>query len=162
MDSYYEKNRMAILEKEAMKRLPSDPTHGSVYRLYISGNCFNEYDRSQVKSYVGSTKMDPKLRYKLHCSAFKRYTCGNGAYCSAFIIFADGEPTFEVLETVPLEDLDLRERYWSEQFNVVNKNKIGVRVKNNLHAYVREWLDKKNPEQVAMREFKRMARISCN
>lgn len=153
MDSYYEKNRMAILEKEAMKRLPSDPTHGSVYRLYISGG---------VKSYVGSTKMDPKLRYKLHCSAFKRYTCGNGSYCSAFKIFADGDPTFEVLETVPLEDLDLREKYWAEQFNVVNKNKIGVRVKTHLYTYVREWLDTKNPEQVARREFKRMARISCN
>jgi len=153
MSNYYEKNRETILQKLAMKRLPHENanTHGSVYRLFIDDH-----------SYVGSTKMDPNLRYKLHLSAFKRYTCGNGAYCSAFRVFEHGDPTFEVLETVPIEELDLREKYWSQQFQVVNKNRIGLRVKNDTTAYYRQWLDDRNPEKVQRREFKRMAKISCN
>ena len=145
--TYYEKHKIEILAKLAIKRV-SDTTQGSVYRLHIDGN-----------NYIGSTKMIPELRYKLHLSAFKRYTLGLGTYCSAFEVFNNGDPMFEVLETVPVAELDLREKYWSQQFPVVNKNRIGLRIKENPVEYYKQWLDAKNPDKALTREFKRMAKV---
>ena len=151
MTSYYQKNREVILQKSKEKRI-SDETQGSVYRLYLDDG----------SSYVGSTKMIPEIRHRLHISGYKRYQLGLGAYCSAFILFTKGDPKFEVLETTPVGQLGLREKHWAEQFPlIVNKNRIGQMVKSNPLEYYRQWIDDRCPTKVLQREFKRMAKISC-
>jgi len=94
----------------------SDYTKGKVYKLYVPG--FEEY------CYIGSTTIDVQDRFYHHKWQAKN---DNQKKCAASEMFEDdNEVIIELIEDYPCnskKELEVRERYWLEQFpEAINKN----------------------------------------
>lgn len=153
MRVYYINNKEAILEKLRNKRIPKDNL-GRIYRIFTDN-----------KSYIGSTKNVPELRFRVHSNSYKYYKEGKAPYCTSYDVFDDGEPQFEILEKCPLNMLSGREEFYISKFRgttvVVNVNEANKKTttKLGLAQYVKEYQAKRRLCD-PVREFKRLSRIS--
>lgn len=95
----------------------------------------NKYAQSKIykitgggMTYIGSTtKKYLCQRMSCHRAAKKRFESGNGKsnYCTSYPILDLPDCQITLIETFPCESrdqLNARERYWTEQIDCINKN----------------------------------------
>lgn len=151
--SYYQRNKSRVLEQLRNKRMTTDGL-GRIYRIWSANKC-----------YIGSTKNDPELRFKLHKSAYDRWKrCSQTvSYCTSFDVFDDGEVQYEVLEKANICNLPAREEYWINKFrgdtHVVNRNSANQRSMHDIKAYQKQYQLKRRWYNDKL-EFRRLSQIS--
>jgi len=94
-------------------------------------------DNTNNNIYVGSSKQTAKLREQNHKQLYKHYLKGGSikGYTSSFEILKNNDYTFEVIEET--DDLKIREQYWIENINCINKINANVDIKK----YKKEWYE---------------------
>lgn len=98
------------------------------------GNIYLITNQTNQKKYVGQTARDIDVRFVEHCSETRGHSRLHNA------IQAEGFRNFKVslLEQVPLDQLDEREKYWIAELNTQNPD-IGYNIapggKNNFNPY---------------------------
>jgi hypothetical protein len=100
-------------------------------------------DKTNNNIYIGSSKQTAKLREQNHKRLYKSYLKGGSikGYTSSFEILKNNDYIFEVLEET--DDLKIREQYWIENIDCINKINANVDIKQ----YQKEWYEK-NRERV--------------
>ena len=97
---------------------------------YQLGKNYKIVDQDSNKGYIGST-CEPTLARKLakHVSDYKQYLKGKGGKISSYIILELDDYDIVLLENYPCnsrDELNVRERYYSQLQPCVNKNKTKV------------------------------------
>lgn len=151
--NYYLTNKQEILKQKQDERTPEDGLC-TIYRIY-----------SENKTYIGSTKMIPDLRFRCHINAYNRYKNSHlGSFCASFLVFDDDQNAkFEILEKVSLEKKAEREAHFISHFrgltSVVNKNEANKNSIECRNEYMKAYLtDKKNRDQNLA--FRKLCKIS--
>ena len=100
-------------------------------------------DNTNNNIYVGSSKQTAKLREQNHKRLYKSYLKGGSikGYTASFDILKNNDYTFEVIEET--DDLKIREQYWIENIECINKNNANVDIKQ----YKKKWYDN-NKERI--------------
>ena len=84
-------------------------------------------DNTTLRCYYGSTTIDPKLRFSLHRSAYKRYLDGKCGFNTAYEILSSNDYSFTVVESYEglcKICLLMRERFYiTNDKNAINKNR---------------------------------------
>lgn len=75
------------------------------------------------KIYIGQTIQDINLRWNSHKSLLRKRTHSNEHLQSAWIKYGEDNFIFEIIETVNIELLNEREKYWIEFYDSTNKDK---------------------------------------
>ena len=91
--------------------------NGKVYKI-----CCNITN----KIYVGSTTCELSHRLATHVSNYKKFLNGKYHYVTSFKILEKGDYSIILLEKCPCssrDELAMRERYWYDTLECVNKNK---------------------------------------
>lgn len=150
--NYYNQNKEAILARLKEYRTPEDGLC-TIYRIYSSN-----------KTYIGSTKMVPDLRFRAHMNSYNRYKSQNlGSYCASYQIFdEDPNATFEILEKTDIENKAEREAFYISHFkgltqvvNIYEANKNSIL---NKAEYMRNYMAKRREENENI-AFKQMCKI---
>jgi hypothetical protein len=100
-------------------------------------------DNTNNNIYVGSSKQTLKLREQNHKRLYKSYLKGGSikGYTSSFEILKNNNYIFEVIEET--DDLKIREQYWIENIDCINKNNANVDKKQKQ----KEWYEN-NKERI--------------
>ena len=80
------------------------------------------------KIYVGSTTIELKKRLSQHKNHYKSYLNGKSKYVTSFKVIENNDCDIHLLGNYDLKDnseLLIKERYWFEKLNNVNKNTPG-------------------------------------
>jgi hypothetical protein len=150
ISEYYQNRKEVILDQMKAQRTPEDGLC-SIYRIF-----------SKNKSYIGSTKMVADLRFRCHANAYNRYKNNQlGSFCASFDVFDDskGEPSFEILEKVPISQKAEREAYFISHFRglsqVVNLYQANCKSVDCKQQYMRAYLAEKKyrNENLAFRKL---------
>jgi len=100
-------------------------------------------DKTNNNIYIGSSKQTAKLREQNHKRLYKSYLKGGSikGYTSSFEILKNNDYTFEVIEET--DELKIREQYWIENINCINKNNAN----KDKKEYKKEWYEN-NKERI--------------
>ena len=79
--------------------------------------------------YIGSTCEELKNRLRTHYNGYKSYLNGKYDCLSSFAIIQFGNYSIELIEEYPCEsktELEMREGYWQNQIECINKKEAGA------------------------------------
>jgi len=94
---------------------------------YQRGKIYKIIDNITGKVYFGST-IEPTIARRLatHISNFKTYKQGKSGICCSYELFENNDYTIILVELFPCDSKDellMRERYWIDNNECVNKNR---------------------------------------
>ena len=112
---------------------------------YQLGKIYKIVNNTTENIYIGST-CEPILSRRLaqHISSYKRYLNGKYRYLSSFDILANSDYDIVLIELCPCQTKDellARERYHSDTFDCVNKNRPGIHNEMGHKEYIAKYYE---------------------
>lgn len=102
---------------------------------YSNSKIYKLVSKNTDDVYYGSTTLKLNQRLQSHLSEYKRFTNGINCYMSSFDIIKHNNVDIVLLELYPCNkkrELELRERYYIDNNNCVNKNRPVITLKEKI------------------------------